>query len=119
LGYAVSIIYGAVFSDKKEKILLLSILPVITLILIWTNSYHHLMRYDISLDTSDPYSIITKRYGPWFWVAVIYNNLLMLAGTLMFLNRAYKPPKMHHIQIIFLLICITIPWGGKYFPDSE
>lgn len=114
------IILAALYTEryslvKIKNIVLLMLLPVITLILIWTNSAHHLMRYNISLDTTGPYSIITKSYGPWFWVAVIYNNLLMLAGTLLFFYRIFKPPKMHRVQIILLLICIIIPWGGNFF----
>jgi len=113
------VMLAALYTERKSLIriryvMLLMIIPVVTLILIWTNSYHHLMRYDITLDTSGPYSIISKSYGPWFWVATLYNNLLMLAGTLMFIDRIFKPPKMHHIQIVLLLACIFFPWGGNF-----
>lgn len=64
-------------------LLLLAIIPAITVIMIFTNEYHGLMRYNVALDTSGSFSVITKTYGIWFWISVIYHDIIMVTGVVM------------------------------------
>lgn len=98
---------------NRRSLLLLSIIPLITVIMIWTNPWHGLMRYNIALDTEGPYSIITKTYGPWFWVAMLYNNSVMIAATVLLFRCLSRLPRLQHRQVILLLICALVPWIGN------
>ena len=55
----------------KKSYLLLFIIPVTSLILLWTNDWHHLFykEYSMSLSTA---------YGPWFYVHTYYTYLLFI-----------------------------------------
>jgi hypothetical protein len=88
----------------------LMLVPVITVALVWTNEAHGLVRADIRLDTSGPFAIITKRYGPWFWVAVAYNYGLMLAATLLLLRVMRTHGSFVRGQAIALLAAMAAPW---------
>jgi len=96
------------------SILLLSVIPVITIILLWTNSLHGLMRYNAVLDTNGPFSIIKKEYGLWFWVTFSYSNLLAVISSIMLILRSTRPPKLRKSQIISLLLCALFPWAGNF-----
>ncbi|MDD5230017.1 MAG: histidine kinase N-terminal 7TM domain-containing protein [Candidatus Marinimicrobia bacterium] len=98
----------------RRSLRLLFIIPVITVIMIMTNRYHGLMRYDIYLDTNGPFSVIKKTYGVWFWVTFAYSNLLMLLSSVMLIQRLTRPPTLRKSQIISLMICALFPWLGNF-----
>jgi len=104
---------------KREKWLtyhnfaLLAIVPFITLLLIWTNELHGLMRYNIKLDTSGPFSVVTKTYGLWFWIMVTYSYALYFLGTFILIQAFFRPPRPYRKQIITLLIGALIPFAGN------
>ena len=98
----------------RRSILLLCIIPIITVFLIWTNRYHGLMRRNITLDTSGPFSIIKKSYGIWFWVTFAYSNLLMISSSIMLMQRLIQPPKLRSSQILALMACALFPWVGNF-----
>ncbi|MFH1214367.1 MAG: histidine kinase N-terminal 7TM domain-containing protein [Candidatus Neomarinimicrobiota bacterium] len=98
----------------RRSVLLLSIIPILTFIVIWTNRWHGLMYYNISLDTNGPFSVIKKTYGTWFWITFSYSNVLMIISSMMLIQRLTHPPKLRKSQIISLMVCALIPWVGNY-----
>ena len=93
-----------------RNLFLLAILPFVTVVLAWTNSFHSLMWHGRYLETSGPFIVIAKTYGLWFWVHTSYSYLLMLFGTFILLQRLFRPPRLYHGQSIALLICVIVPW---------
>jgi hypothetical protein len=59
----------------------LFVMPLITLALVWTNDYHHLIWATTGLDMSGPFPAFARTHGPWFWVHTAY-SYLCLAGAL-------------------------------------
>lgn len=111
-------IFVAIYTDQwkwlnRRNLLLLAIIPVVTLIMMFTNEYHGLMRYDVALDTSGPFSVITKTYGVWFWIAVIYHNLIMVTGMVLIIRRLTRRPHLSTKQLIILLAIGLFPWLGN------
>jgi len=108
----------AVFTDyqkwiTRRNVLLLCIVPAITVLMIFTNDYHHLMRSSIALDTNGPFSVISKTYGPWFWLSVVHNDTIILIGVLLIFRRLFRPPKMQNRQLVILLLIAVVPWMGN------
>ena len=93
----------------RRNLLLLAIVPSITLILAWTNGIDGLMWHNRHLETSGPFLIIAKTYGPWFWVHTSYLYLLILPGAFLLLQRLFRPPRLYRKQSIALLICVIVP----------
>ncbi len=100
------------YLTRRNLVLLLSI-PLITLLLVWTNSLHGLMRYNIRLDTSGPFSVVTKTYGLWFWVNTAYSYGLLFLGTVMFLQVLFRSSHPYRGQTVALLIGALAPWVGN------
>ena len=103
----------------RRNLLLLSIVPFVTVVLVWTNGIDGLMYHGRHLDTSGPFTIIAKTYGPWFWIAAANNYLLMSYGIFLLLQRLFRPPRLYRQQSIALLITIIVPlaWNVVYIFD--
>lgn len=62
---------------KLRHWLFLYIVPVVTVLLIWTNSDHHLVWTGID-PLTHPGELIRFHRGPWFWVGVVFYSYLMM-----------------------------------------
>jgi PAS domain S-box-containing protein len=91
----------------------LFVMPLITLALVWTNDYHHLIWATTGLDMSGPFPAFARTHGPWFWVHTAY-SYLCLAGALVLMVRAtISSPPLYRGQIRFLLLSMLVPWVGN------
>ncbi len=93
-----------------RRMLLLWVVPAITALLSWTNDLHGLMRFNVRLDTSGPFPIIAKTYGPWFWVHTTYSYLLLLIASYLLLRALNRSPLAYRQQRNILLTGILLPW---------
>ena len=100
----------------RRNLFLLAIVPFTTLVLAWTNGIDGLMWYGRHLEFSEPFTIIAKTYGPWFWIHTSYSYLLLLFGMFLLLRRLFRPPRLYREQAIALLICVIVPlvWNVVY-----
>ncbi len=94
---------------NRKNIIAMSIIPLITIILVWLDPLYGLVRYGFELDTSGPFSGIAKSYGFWFWVHYLYSSVLnfttviFLFRTLLLKNTVYRKQALH-LLIGFLII---------------
>ena len=95
----------------RRNLLLLLIVPAVTLVLAWTNSFHSLMWQGRHLESSGPFVIIAKTYGPWFWIHASYSYVLIILGMLVLVQRLFRLPRLYREQIIALLVCVIVPVG--------
>lgn len=58
----------------KKSYLLLLVIPILSLLVLWTNDYHHLFYIQYSSSFTDTI------YGPYFYVHSIYTYLLLIVG---------------------------------------
>ncbi|MFC1991456.1 histidine kinase N-terminal 7TM domain-containing protein [Chloroflexota bacterium] len=99
-----------------RNLFLFSVIPIITFVLAWTNGIDGMMWHNRYLETSGPFVIIAKTYGPWFWIHISYSYLLYFAGTFLLFQRLFRPPGLYRQQSIALLICVGAPlaWNVVY-----
>jgi PAS domain S-box-containing protein len=95
---------------KRQKIVLLTIVPLVTLLLVWTNDLHGLIWRTSELDTSVSFSVRFLTYGPWFWVHTLYSYLLLVIGTILIIQALIQSPRQNRGQAIALLISVLAPW---------
>jgi PAS domain S-box-containing protein len=85
---------------------LLSIEPVATLLLAWTNPWHRLFRLSVPVTP-------TWEPGPAFWVHAAYSYALVLAGTVLVTQRALKGPRLGRGHAAVLLVAALAPWSAN------
>lgn len=93
---------------KSKKIVWLAILPTIIVILMWTNHWHGLMRYDIFLDYNGSFPVIAKKYGPAFFVHITYAHLLNLTAIFLLIRAVFFKNTVYSKQAVALLIGVSL-----------
>jgi diguanylate cyclase (GGDEF)-like protein/PAS domain S-box-containing protein len=84
-------------SLSRRSVATLCVLPTITLLLALSNGWHRLVWDDVQLRAVDGFVGLTTRYGPWFFVHVVYGYALIVISTVVLaweLSRsgAYRRP---------------------------
>lgn len=98
---------GLVFANTKiefkKKYILLFILPIISLLVLWTNDYHHLFYEKYSTNISETV------YGPYMTIHNIYSYALLIIGILYLLKFSIKNSGFFSKQSILIVLGISVP----------
>ncbi len=95
---------------SRRAITGLWILPVITVLLAWTNPYHHLVWSNIVPSSGSPGMPMVYEHGPWFWVFTAYLYLLLFTGTMVLIWALVRFPQVYRQQAVTFLAGCAIPW---------
>lgn len=88
----------------KKKYLLFFIVPALSLIVLWTNDYHHLFYKIYSyLYLSD------CKVGPYMIIHNIYSYTLLFLGVIQMVNVASKNSGFFSKQTLLIVVGISIP----------
>lgn len=100
----------------NRNLILLTILPVITLGLAWTNEFHKLIWERTWIDFSGSIPIGVYDYGPFFWIWTSFCYLAILLSTIWLIQAFISSPRLYRIQVLIMLIGIAAPWvaNGLY-----
>lgn len=98
---------------KPRYLALLSVVPLITLLLVWTNELHGLIWRSVSLVVYGNSSFFLATHGAWFWVHTAYSYLLILFGTILLIHALFYSPHLYRGQAWALLIGALAPWLGN------
>lgn len=93
----------------KNFIWILSI-PVITLLMVWTNSFHYLHFKSISIDFSESFPCLSVEFGPWYYVYTLYFYILLALGVVMLIKEYRNSDPMFKRQNLIVLLAALIPW---------
>lgn len=94
----------------RRRFYLLLVIPVLTVILVWTNDWHGLMRSSVFLDTSGSFPVVGKAYGPWFWVNSAYSYPLMFISCVILFQAVLRSRHLYRRQTLALLIGMMLPF---------
>jgi PAS domain S-box-containing protein len=97
----------------RRRLALLLVVPILTVLLAWTNGWHGLMRRNVHLDTSGPFPVIGKTYGPWFWVYSAYTYPLVLAACLIHIRAMFRMWSHYRWQTLALVIGVILPYAAN------
>ena len=75
--------------NERKKIAWLVVIPTIILLLVWTNTFHGLVRYDVHLDYTGTFPVIAKKYGPAFYVHTLYSYTLNFSAFVMLIRVVF------------------------------
>ena len=96
-----------------RNLALLSALPLVTLLLAWTNEAHGLVWRSTGLGEDGPFLALEVDHGGWFWVHLAYSYLLLLGGTTLLVSMLTRSPNLYRKQNLALLLAVSVPWVGN------
>jgi diguanylate cyclase (GGDEF)-like protein/PAS domain S-box-containing protein len=91
----------------------LGFIPVVTLLLLWTNGSHGLMRESVHLVQINGVFVLDNTYGPWFWVHTAYSYFLLVLALAKFLGSVVITPPQYRGQPLSLTVGLVIPFAGN------
>ncbi len=97
----------------RGNLALLAVLPVITLLLVFTNQHHRLIWSTYVLITEGPYSVLQLTHGPWFWLFVAHSYTLILFGVFLLVQIIIRGHRLYRRQTFALLVGSFVPWLGN------
>lgn len=98
---------------SKSLILLMSLFSLATLIIVWTNQYHHLFRSSIFLIEISGVLAFGKVYGPLFWLFIIFFYSLIILGIFLLFQSFNLSNSINRKQKITFIIAIFITWTAN------
>lgn len=102
--YFTSLIFTNTKIRFRAKHLLFFIIPLLSLILLWTNNLHHLFFKEYSIELSDCV------FGPWFYVHQVYTYFLYGLSILHLVNYFKKNSGIFSQQINLIVTGTVFPF---------
>jgi PAS domain S-box-containing protein len=97
----------------KRSLGFLSIEPIITLLLVWSNEFHGLIWTNFRMERVGSLYLKVSTHGLWWWVHTSYSYGLLLVGTLLFIRTLKRSHDLYRSQATAVLIGVLSPWLGN------
>ncbi len=92
------------------NLFLIFLIPVTTLLMVWTNSWHHLHYRHVALDTTGPFALLAITPGIWYRIHTVFFYLMMGWGTVLIITAYHKSERLYKYQNLSILLGALIPW---------
>ncbi|NJN67865.1 MAG: PAS domain S-box protein [Chloroflexaceae bacterium] len=93
---------------RPLRVVLLAIIPVITVLLTWTNPIHHLIWPDYPVYQDGSFLIPVRVFGSWFAVHALWGYGLLLSGVAVLVHTIVTSRPPYRLQAAMLLIAIVV-----------
>jgi len=91
----------------------LFVIPVITLVLNWTNSWHHVYYSSVTVNSTGSFPTLILERGVWYWVNVAYTYALHALGTAALIHSFLWASELPRRQISVILVGSLAPLLGN------
>jgi signal transduction histidine kinase len=95
---------------KPLNISMLLFVTLLTIILVWTNDYHHLQYRSLSLDYSAGFPMVLIEPGIWYRIFTVYFYLLLGLGSYLILVKFREADPIYRRQNYTIFFAALIPW---------
>jgi signal transduction histidine kinase len=98
---------------KPMNIGLLMLIPVVTTILVWTNSYHHLHYKELSVNYQYAFPMLHIVPGISYIIFTVFFYVLLAIGSYSLILKFAKADKIYKKQNFGIVIAVSIPWTAN------
>lgn len=96
----------------RTVLLSLFIIPLVTLVMNFTNEFHYLFYRDPRVSLEGPFPLFSFIKGPWYWVHVAYINFSVLFGNILFFRIWRRSAPSYRRQAALMLAGSMAPWAA-------
>lgn len=100
-----------------RRLILIFIQPAISLLLQWTNSYHHLIYRSLNIIEQNGYTVMEITRGSWYLVNVVYSYTVIGTGIFLLSQGALRSGPLYRHQYRLILLASALPWAGNIFKE--
>ena len=91
----------------------LFLVPLITVTLVATNTWHHLFYRSTALDSSGAFPLLALTPGPGYWLHVVYSYVCLLAGTMLLFSVWVRSSHLYRRQAGIMLLGASVPFASN------
>ena len=97
-------------NQKTSNYLFLFVVPIITVLLVWTNDKHHLM-WGANTKMTNGSPIIVFERGFWFWIGVmVYSYFILFLATLRLFLFLIRSQNKFKFKGLLMMAAALFPW---------
>lgn len=101
---------------SRNKLAILAIVPCLSLLMIWTNDLHGLIRYDLHLVYKGGAILLGYQDGTYYrYVHIVYIYLYSLGTGLFCLREAFREGQPRRSSLLLITAAIMIPFVADLF----
>lgn len=115
-------IYNFYANEKpfpKKYTILIWLIPVITILLAFTNEYHSLIWTAFTPSPIENSNLVVYHHGVWFWIAFAYFYLTLVASILMLIVTRKNLPAIKKRNATLMLFAFPFPVIGNILYNFE
>ncbi len=95
----------------RKKLLALTIIPVLSVGMVWTSGSHQLLRYDFYIEKIGELPVLRWKSGPFIWLAQFYANVLLSYSVYLLLRSLPGAGPVKSRQTVLIIIAFALPVG--------
>ena len=100
-----------------RNLALLFLQPVSSLLLRWTDPYHHLFYESLNVMQDNGFVVMEITRGPWYLVHVVYSYAVIGLGIFLMSQAALRSGPLYRYQYRLILFASLLPWAGNVFKE--
>lgn len=97
----------------RKKLIWLALIPAITILLSWTNTWHGLIRQNVTLKIAGRLTVLSSTPGPWYWVHTAYAYVLAFVSLWVLAAALRHCARPLRRQLFVLIAALLIILGGN------
>jgi diguanylate cyclase (GGDEF)-like protein/PAS domain S-box-containing protein len=101
----------------KRNLILLFVQPIVSLLLEWTNKYHHLFYSSLKVIQEQDLIMVDFIRGPWYFATTLYSYALIGIAFLVLSQAALRASPLYLNQYRLILIGAILPWAGNIYSE--
>lgn len=101
----------------RRKLTLLSIQPILSTLLFWTNDYHHLFYRSLDVVQENGFMTVDFVRGPWYLMNIVYSYAVIGVAFLVLSQCALRWSPIYLNQYRLILLGSLLPWAGSAYSE--
>jgi PAS domain-containing protein len=93
----------------RRSYAVLAIIPVLTVVAVWTNPYHGLFWRSLAVATVGNATVLVEEYGLWYWIDLGYLYLVTAAGLSLFGDVLVRSSPAYRKQSGLMFLGALVP----------
>jgi predicted DNA binding protein/PAS domain-containing protein len=93
----------------RRAVAALSVIPAVTILLVWTNPAHGLVWRSYELTETNGITVVEQWFGAWYWVNLIFAYGLVMAGSIALLQLVFVSEYLYTDQAALLAVGVAAP----------
>ena len=97
---------------KRNNLALLGVPPAVTLLLVFTNEFHHFIWANLTLNVINPFFPLNETRAIGYWMLIIgYSEAIIIVALTMFVRRVLASRSLYRRQAMPVIFACCIPWA--------